>query len=67
MIYYPKKYQLFLVTSKTKYNADPTDSIDIVDKLLLTYNNSRDNVETNINLLKEFTDETINVWVAFFK
>jgi len=52
--------------SKTKYNADPTDSIDIVDKLLLTYNNSRDNVETNIKLLKEFTNETINVWVAFF-
>jgi hypothetical protein len=53
--------------SKTKYNAEPTDSIDIVDKLLLTYNNSLDNVETNINLLKEFTNETINVWVDFFK
>jgi len=53
--------------SKTKYNAEPTDSIDIVDKLLLTYNNSLDNVETNINLLKEFTNETINIWVAFCK
>jgi hypothetical protein len=52
--------------SKTKYNADPTDSIDIVDKLLLTYNNSQDNVETNIHLLKEFTNETVNVWVNFF-
>ena len=53
--------------SKTKYNADPTDSIDIIDKLLLTYNNSQDNIETNINLLKEFTNETINIWVTFFK
>lgn len=52
--------------SKTKYNADPTNSIDIVNKLLLTYENSVDNVETNINLLKEFTNEAIHFWVAFF-
>ena len=53
--------------SKTKYNANPTDSLDIVDKLLLTYDNSLDNVKTNISLLKEFTDETVNVWLSFFK
>lgn len=53
--------------SNTKYNANPTDSIDIVDKLFLTYNNYIDNVEENVKSLKEFTNETINVWVQFLK
>jgi len=53
--------------SKTKYNATPTDSLDILDKLLLTYENDEDNVNTNVKMLEEYTKDTKEIWFSYFQ
>ena len=50
-----------------KYTAIPTDSIDIVNKLLLTYENFEDNVSLNTKSLEKYVNESKNVWYEYFK
>jgi len=48
------------------YNANPTDSIDITKKLLLTYENPEDNVRINRESLYQYIDTTKKVWCDYF-
>jgi len=49
------------------FNADPTDSDDIADKLLRTYRFAGFNVWRNQQNLTKYTDNTQNVWETKFK
>ena len=53
-------------STNTKYNAVPTDSVDITNKLLSTYENIDDNVKTNTESLSEYVEKTKQVWYAYF-
>lgn len=52
--------------SNNKYNASPTDSIDITNKLLLTYENIEDNVKLNTESLLQYVEKTKSVWYEYF-
>ena len=52
--------------SNNKYNASPTDSIDITNKLLLTYENIEDNVKLNTESLSQYVEKTKSVWYEYF-
>ena len=49
-----------------KYNAIPTDSVDITNKLLTTFENIDDNVKTNTESLSEYVNKTKQVWYDYF-
>jgi hypothetical protein len=53
-------------STNTKYNANPTDSIDITNKLLATYENIEDNLKLNTESLKEYIEKTQKVWCDYF-
>lgn len=50
-----------------KFNAIPTDSANIYDKLQLTYHNVSKNVAFNQELLTKYVDETCEIWKKYFK
>ena len=52
--------------SNNKYNASPTDSIDITNKLLLTYENIEDNVKLNTESLSQYVEKTKSVLYEYF-
>ena len=52
--------------SNNKYNASPTDSIDITNKLLLTYENIEDNVKLNTESLSQYVEKTKSAWYEYF-
>jgi hypothetical protein len=52
-------------TNKT-YNATPTDSVDIINRLLVTYENMEDNVKMNTQSLIEYLENTKRVWCEYF-
>ena len=54
-------------STNTKYNASPTDSVDITNKLLLTYENIEDNVKLNIESLSEYVEKTKQIWYDYFR
>jgi hypothetical protein len=49
-----------------KYAADPNNSLDIKDKLLLTYENMEDNVNLNADSLKNYVNQTKEAWFYTF-
>jgi len=53
-------------SNNTKYNANPTDSIDITNKLLATYENIEDNLKLNTESLKEYIKKTQKIWCDYF-
>ena len=50
-----------------RYMAEPVDVNDIIDKLLVTYNNLEDNIQENQEGLLNYTNETIKVWLKYLK
>ena len=52
--------------SDNVYNASSTDSEDITNKLLLTYENMEDNVNKNIESLSEYVNKTKEIWYKYF-
>lgn len=50
-----------------KYTAVPTESIDIRDKLLLTWENAEDNVLVNRRSLERYINESKKIWYNYFK
>lgn len=48
------------------YNAIPTDSVDIANKLLITYENMEDNVKMNTESLIEYVENTKQIWFDYF-
>ena len=52
--------------SKNQFNANPTDSVDITEKLMLAYENEEENVLTHLVQLQIFLDETKNEWYSYF-
>jgi hypothetical protein len=48
------------------FNADPTNSHNIADKLERTYNNSQINVWLNQRKLTRYTNQTFKVWTKYF-
>ena len=48
------------------YNANPTDSIDITNKLLATYENSEDNLKINRESLSAYVENTKKIWSETF-
>lgn len=48
------------------FSADPTDSKDITDKLLLAYDYSRINVWTNQWSLTHYTNQSKKIWTKYF-
>jgi hypothetical protein len=54
-------------STNTKYNASPTDSVDITNKLLLTYENIEDNVKLNTESLSEYVEKTKQIWYDYFR
>lgn len=50
-----------------EYNAVPTDSVDITNKLLSTYENIEDNVKINTESLSNYVENTKRVWYEYFK
>jgi hypothetical protein len=48
------------------FNADPTDSKNISDKLMLAYRFPRLNIWTHQISLKNYTDKTSDVWFDYF-
>lgn len=49
------------------FNADPTDSDDIADKLLSAWHNPEFNVNENQQNLSKYTETTKSVWLKQFK
>lgn len=49
-----------------EYTANPTDSNDIADKLLLTYNNAETNVLEHQKKLTKYTNDTLRIWRGYF-
>ena len=52
--------------STNLYNADPTDSKDIADKLECAYYHPKINVWLNQYLLKKYTNDTRKIWTKYF-
>jgi hypothetical protein len=50
----------------TRFCANPVDSQDIVDKLHITYESSKDNVTAHQKSLTEYTTHTAKIWVKYF-
>jgi hypothetical protein len=50
----------------TTFCADPNDSVDMVKKLKLTYNNPWLNVKTNQYSLNNYTNKTAKIWTKYF-
>lgn len=48
------------------YNAIPTDSVDIANKLLVTYENMEDNVKINTESLTQYVENTKQIWCDYF-
>ena len=48
------------------YNANPTDSVDITNKLLSTYENYEDNVRINRESLSKYIENTKQLWYDYF-
>ena len=55
-----------IVWSDSKYQANPTDSLDIVNKMLLTYEDLEENVKSNVKSLNEYLDKTKEAWYNYF-
>jgi hypothetical protein len=53
--------------SSDDYNADPTSSEDIYNKLRLIHENSQRNVKQNQDLLVKYVTNTEEVWNRYFK
>jgi len=49
-----------------RYCASPQDVEDIIDKLILTYDDLEKNVVDNQKSLSEYLERTINIWRDFF-
>jgi hypothetical protein len=49
------------------FNADPTSSEDIFNKLMLTHNNVEKNVSQHQGLLVRYVDNTRAIWEQHFK
>jgi hypothetical protein len=52
--------------SSNFFNADPTDSQEMLDKLYRTYNYPQINVKLNQYNLKKYTDNTRKIWNKYF-
>jgi len=52
--------------SSILYNADPTDSKDIADKLECAYYHPKINVWVNQRLLTKYTNNTRKIWTKYF-
>ncbi len=50
-----------------RYMADPVNVNDIIDKLLVTYNDLENNIQENQNSLLNYTNETIKIWIKYFE
>jgi hypothetical protein len=48
------------------FNADPTDSKNISNKLTMAYKFPRLNIWTHQMSLKNYTDKTLDVWFDYF-
>ncbi len=55
-----------IVWSDSKYQANPTDSLDIVNKMLLTYEDLEENVKSNVKSLNEYLNKTKEAWYNYF-
>ena len=53
-------------SKNSKYNANPTDSEDITNKLISTYENVEDNIKINTESLNDYVDKTKNIWYNYF-
>jgi len=49
------------------FNARPTESDEIADRMLLTYNYPKINVYLNQRNLTKYTNKTEQIWVKYFK
>ena len=49
-----------------RYCASPQDVEDIIDKLILTYDDLEKNVIDNQKSLSQYLEKTVNVWKEFF-
>lgn len=56
-----------IVWSDPKYQANPTDSLDIVNKMLVTYSNLKENVDANVKSLNDYLNKTKEAWFAEFR
>ena len=52
--------------SADRFNADPTDTKDMADKLELAYKWPRLNNMINTNLLTRYTNKTRKIWLNYF-
>jgi hypothetical protein len=52
--------------SSNIFNADPTNTKDMADKLELAYNWPRLNNKVNKNLLTKYTNKTRKIWLNYF-
>ena len=52
--------------SNIKYQANPTNSLDIVNKMLLTYSDVEENVKSNVKSLNEYLLKTKETWYNYF-
>lgn len=51
---------------QTSYCANPTDSKDIADKMVLAYKNPKSNVKQGQKSLRQYTNKTESIWRKYF-